>query len=87
MTRFQALMAKREKVPTLIISFKTTTNAIAAEKFVLENELPGRIIPLPREVSSGCGLSWKAKPEEEEMLVAALNDNNLAYAGTHIVTI
>ena len=80
-------MAKRETVPTLIISFKTTTNAIAAEKFFLEKELPGRIIPLPREVSSGCGLSWKAKPEEEEMLVAALNDNNLAYAGTHIVTI
>ena len=80
-------MAKREKVPTLIISFKTTTNAIAAEKFFLENELPGRIIPLPREVSSGCGLSWKAKPEEEELLVSALNENGLAFAGTHIVTI
>ena len=80
-------MARREKVPTLIISFKTTTNAIAAEKFFLENELPGRIIPLPREVSSGCGLSWKAKPEEEELLVSALKDNGLAYNATHIVTI
>lgn len=80
-------MAKREKVPTLIISFKTTTNAIAAEKFFLENELPGRIIPLPREVSSGCGLSWKAKPEEEELLVSALENNGLAYNETHIVTI
>ena len=80
-------MAKREKVPTLIISFKTTTNAIAAEKFFQDNELPGRIIPLPREVSSGCGLSWKAKPEEEELLVSALNENGLAFAGTHIVTI
>ena len=80
-------MARREKVPTLIISFKTTTNAIAAEKFFQDNELPGRIIPLPREVSSGCGLSWKAKPEEEELLVSALNENGLAFAGTHIVTI
>ena len=80
-------MARREKVPTLIISFATTTNAMAAEKFFLENELPGRIIPLPREVSSGCGLSWKAKPEEEELLVAALKDNGLAYNATHIVTI
>lgn len=80
-------MAIREKVPTLIISFTTTSAAMAAEKFFQENNLPGRIIPLPREVSSGCGLSWKAKPEEEELLIRALKENDLAYKDTHIVVI
>ena len=80
-------MAIREKVPTLIISFNTTSAAMAAEKFFQENGLPGRIIPLPREVSSGCGLSWKAKPEEEELLIRALKENDLAYKDTHIVVI
>ena len=26
----------------------------------------GRLIPLPSEISAGCGLSWKTKPEEKE---------------------
>ena len=80
-------MARREKVPTLIISFNTTSSAMAAEKFFMENQLPGRIIPLPREVSSGCGLSWKAKPEEKELLIGALRENGLDYKDTHIVVI
>ena len=80
-------MAKREKVPTLIISFKTTTNAIAAEKFFLENELPGRIIPLPREVSSGCGLSWKARPEDKDLLISALAEAGMKWAECHILEV
>ncbi len=80
-------MAIRSKEPALIISFKTTTSAMAAERFCLEQKLPGRLIPIPREITSGCGLAWKAKPEEESLLTTALHDNGLLYAGTHVVTI
>ena len=76
-----------QKKPTLIITFATTTQAMAVEAFCQARGLPGRLIPVPREITAGCGLSWKAKPEEEELLVSALNENGLAFAGTHIVTI
>ena len=77
----------RQKKLTLIITFATTTQAMAMEKFCMEQKLPGRLIPVPREITAGCGLSWKAKPEEEELLVSALENNGLAYNETHIVTI
>ena len=61
-----------KKKPTLIITFATTTHAMAMEKFCTQQNLPGRLIPVPREITAGCGLSWKARPEEKERLIAAM---------------
>lgn len=79
-------MAIRRR-PQLVISFATTTAAMAAEALFKEEGLPGRIIPLPREVSAGCGLSWKANPDDEAVLTAALADADIAFEGVHHVTI
>lgn len=61
----------REKKDALIVTFAATAQAMAAEKFCMENGLPGRIIPVPRAVTAGCGLAWKAAPEDEVALTAA----------------
>jgi hypothetical protein len=77
----------RPKTPALVIAFDNVTDALAVEKFCGENQLPGRIIPIPREITAGCGLAWKAAPEEQELLVSALDSAGLNYSGTHIVSI
>ena len=41
----------REKTMKLVITFHTTTQAIAMEAFCQKEELPGRLIPLPGVVS------------------------------------
>ena len=46
----------RKKEPTLIITFHTTADAIALEKACKEAGRPGRMIPVPRELS---GLVYK----------------------------
>ncbi len=62
----------REKTLRLIISFHTTTAAMAMEKYCLANSLPGRLIPLPREISAGCGMAWSAPVQARgELLLAA----------------
>ena len=33
----------------------------------------GRLIPLPREISAGCGLAWRMLPEDWQSLQAALD--------------
>lgn len=76
-----------KKKPTLIITFATTTQAMAVEKFCAEHGLPGRLIPVPREITAGCGLSWKAQPEAKEQLTAALIDAGLKWAECHIIEI
>ena len=76
-----------EKKLTLILTFATTTQAMAAEKFCLEHGLPGRIIPVPREITAGCGLSWKAPPEAKDNLTAALSNAGIGWAECHILEI
>ena len=41
----------REKKLYLIITFHTTAAAIAMEKLCREKDLPGRLIPVPRELT------------------------------------
>ena len=52
----------RQKQPALVVTFSTTSEAMAAEKYSGERGLPGRLIPVPREITAGCGLAWKAPP-------------------------
>ena len=76
-----------KKKPTLIITFSTTTQAMAMEKFCAQQNLPGRLIPVPREITAGCGLSWKARPEEKELLVSALTEAGMKWAECHILEV
>lgn len=54
----------RTKRPYIVLSFRTTLEAMAWEKQCLAVQVPGRLIPLPREISAGCGLAWRMLPED-----------------------
>ena len=56
----------RKKELKLIVTFHTTADAMAMEKCCKEHQVPGRLIPVPREISAGCGLSWCADLKERE---------------------
>ena len=47
-----------------LLTFHTTTAAMAMEDYCHEHGIPGRMIPLPQEISAGCGLAWRMRPEE-----------------------
>lgn len=61
----------------LVITFRTTTEAMAMEKACKENNADGRLIPVPRSISAGCGLAWCAKLESEESLRELMQRNNI----------
>ena len=56
-----------KKVPRYLLTF-FNTSAIAVERFCKEHEIPGRLIPVPREISASCGLSWAVLQEEKDCL-------------------
>jgi len=62
----------------LIIAFPSTSDAIAAEKACKENGCGGRLIPIPGEISAGCGLAWAAPVEEKEKILALLASNGIS---------
>ena len=47
-------------------TFRTTTRAMALEALCREQDVPGRLIPVPRPVTAGCGICWAAPPEARE---------------------
>ena len=64
----------RQKEWKLVITFHTTADAIAFEKACKANGKPGRMIPVPREISAGCGLAWSTIPSEKEGMNYLLTD-------------
>lgn len=56
----------RKKELKLVVTFHTTTDAMAMEKECKEYNVPGRLIPVPRSISAGCGLAWCADLEARE---------------------
>lgn len=62
----------------LIVAFYTTHDAMAFEDFCAAKGAPGRLIPLPREISAGCGLAWSAPPEDGAGVRKLLDEAGIA---------
>lgn len=62
----------KKKELKLVVTFHTTADAMAMEKACKEREVPGRIIPVPRAISAGCGLSWCAELSDRETIVSMM---------------
>ena len=75
----------RKKVPALVIAFDTTAQALAVEELFTRLFLPGRMIPIPSQITAGCGLAWKAEPEQQEALCAALKAAGLGYSACRVL--
>ncbi len=73
----------RKKELKLVVTFHTTADAMAMEKACKEDEIPGRLIPVPRAISAGCGLSWCAPPEEEEIIRAEMDKVGIEEEALH----
>lgn len=72
-----------KKTEKLVITFHTTTDAMAMERFCKERSADGRLIPVPRAISAGCGLAWCANLESEAALTALMHDCGVAHQGVH----
>ena len=54
----------RKKRDYVILTFRTTTDAMAMEAQCAACGIAGRLIPIPREITAGCGLAWRMPTEE-----------------------
>lgn len=52
-----------------IMAFETTTDAIHAEKCA-KDQISATIMPVPREISSGCGLALRFMEPEKETIIS-----------------
>ena len=78
------MIQKREKV---VITFHTTTDAMAMESLCITRQLPGRMIPVPGAITADCGLAWCAEPELTQTLLEAIQAAGISYQGVYSLMI
>lgn len=67
----------RSKELHLIVTFHTTTEAMAFEKYCKAMNIPGRLIPVPVMITAGCGLAWMVNPMHKEEISALMEKFSL----------
>ena len=59
-----------------ILAFDTTTDAMQAEK-LLKDKFKIAVMPVPREISSGCGLAIRFQEPDESVIIEHLKASPL----------
>ena len=77
----------RKKELKLVITFLTTAEAIAMGTVCRKMEIPGRLIPVPRQISAGCGLSWSMPEGWRKRILELMGVQELGYQtmGTYLI--
>lgn len=73
----------RKKELKLVVTFHVTADAMAMEKLCKERRVPGRMIPVPRTISAGCGLAWCADPSERQRLIEVMHSAGITEEDIH----
>ena len=50
---------KRTRKAYRVLTFHTTDAAMEMEAFCKQNVIAGRLAPVPRRLSAGCGIAWR----------------------------
>ena len=69
----------RAKEERCVVTFRTTTGAMAMERLCREQGVPGRLIPVPRSITAGCGMCWCAEPQDGEACRLLVKERKLVY--------
>lgn len=75
----------RKRTEKCVVTFRTTAGAMAMEAACKAAALPGRLIPVPRSVTAGCGLCWAAPPESREALEKLVIKKHLDVDGIYAI--
>lgn len=61
-----------EKSEKLVAAFGSTHDALLCEQLCREADVPGRLIPIPTDITADCGLCFMMPPEEKDSFQAAI---------------
>lgn len=77
----------RHRQLRLVITFHTTAGAMAAEALCRRHGLDGKLISVPRRITSDCGIAWSAPPELRQTLELRLREAAVETAGFYELVI
>lgn len=69
--------------PHAVILFHTTNHALRAERLLQKAEIGCKLIPVPRHLSSDCGVCVRIARHDRQSAERVLLDARVEMAGTH----
>ena len=66
-------------------TFYSEYDALVFERVMKENGVPVKLLPVPRYLSSSCGIAARFSVDLYEQVVATSNNRNLQHDGFHHV--
>lgn len=63
----------------LYITFYTTAEAMATSKLSKEENLGGRLVPIPRTISSSCGMAYEIDISLKERVMELLKERDIEW--------
>ena len=67
------------KETKLYITFYTSAEAMATESACKENNIQGKLVPVPRVLSAGCGIAWECSPELKDQILELLKTEDIEW--------
>ena len=71
----------------ILIAFDSTSDAIAMETYCDSISLKGRLIPLPKEISAGCGIAWISPIALEKEVLNVLENKKFKYSSINKISL
>ena len=65
--------------PYVIVTFATTTDAIAGEYAFKHIGVDGRLIPVPGFIKAGCGMCWYSSIFSKNQIQEYIKNNKITY--------
>lgn len=75
-------MARIKKMK-VVYTFPSTVQALRMEQCCKQEELDGRLIPVPTQISAGCGMAWAALPEARVSLEEMISREAIEVEGVY----
>lgn len=69
----------------IVVAFATTSNAMAMEIYANKKNIVGKLIPIPNEMSAGCGLCWLTDTDDEMEVKSILEEGNLSWERMELI--
>jgi hypothetical protein len=63
------------RIPYYVILFKSVSYALKAEKILKAKGIAHKLIPVPKEISSDCGVCLRFEENLQDQIKAALTNN------------
>ena len=70
-------------MPYSVVLFRSTSGVLRAEKLLKKGGVPIKLIPVPRQLSSDCGICLRFERSDEERIRTILEQEAAEIKGVH----